>query len=100
MKKMKYTSLKTLKEGCTVEALTGKVSDAIYVAKSNTNYKHREAFNTSTVLNAGNNDVSNAYMINVPMVDNTHCKGVTNNYIVDISTEGALKMAESCEDRG
>lgn len=54
MKKIKYTSLKTLKETCTPTSLDGTVSDAVYVAKSNTNYKHYEAFNTSTVLNAGN----------------------------------------------
>ena len=99
MKKIKYTSLKTLKETCTAENLAGTVSDAVYVGRSNTNYKHYEAFNTSTVLNAGNNNVSSAYTMTPPVVESTYCRGMTKHNIIDISTEGALVPAEACNTR-
>lgn len=99
MKKMKYTSLKTLKATCTAESLVGTVSDAVYVGRSSTNYKHYEAFNTSTVLNAGNNNVSNAYTMTPPVVESTYCRGMTAHTIIDISTEGALVPAEACNHR-
>ena len=96
---MKYTSLKTLKESCTAEALAGTVSDAVYVAKSNTNFKHYEAFNTSTVLHGGHQNYSKAYTMNVPVVESTYCRGMTKHNIIDISTEGALVPSEACLTR-
>jgi hypothetical protein len=89
-----------LKESCTAEALAGTVSDAVYVAKTEReNYKHYEAFNTSTVLQAGNANVSSAYTMTPPVVESTYCRGMTAYNIIDISTEGALVPAEACETR-
>jgi hypothetical protein len=96
VKKIKYTSLADLKAQCTASALTGKVFDSVFIAKSSTNNAEVPAFISSVLISSGNQTAADFYEVIRPKVDIPYCKGVSNNYIVEASTPNVIVQSMSC----